>query len=253
MYSKKSKQSPQNSLKEPKKREKYPPVDELQALGWTIDNAGLSVFGNLYALELPSSWVDLLTPLEHIDKTPPVRSLYAAIKGCAPNVTYIFPGSFRVDPDQRPLYWLAATDRKGLILVAQLARLIRTWLRENYDHAVAQALAKAMQPGFESLQWQPLDLNTASTEIVQALLPHMVARWLTTQQFQLGLHDGKGNESLWNLVYVADPDTNEATLVTWHPDDFKHPRYPWQGKISFYIRLKLAPSDGKTPNLLRWC
>lgn len=220
MYSEQPNQTPQTMSPDVQQREKYPPVNELQALGWTIDGADLNAFGNLYTLELPPSWVDLLTPLQHIDKTPPVRSLYAAIKGCAPNVTYIFPGSFRADPTQRPPYWLAATDRNGLISISQLARLIRTWLRENYEHATAQALARDMQPAFDRLQWQSLDLNTAPIEIVQALLPHMVGRWLTTQQFQLGLHDGKGNESLWNLVYVADPDTDEATLVTWHPDDF---------------------------------
>jgi hypothetical protein len=250
MYSEQPDQNLQNTSADQQQREKYPPVNELQALGWTIDGADLSVFGNLYTLELPSYLVDLLPPLEHIDHTAPVRSLYAAIKGCAPNITYIFPGSFRADPNQRPPYWLAATDRKGLISVPQLVRLIRTWLRENYDHRVAQTLARDMQPAFDRLQWQSLNLNTAPIEIVQVLLPHLVARWLTTQKFQLGLHDSKGNESLWNLVYVADPDTNEATLVTWHPDDFKHPKYPWQGKVSFYIRLRLAPSDGKTPNLL---
>ncbi|MFB2920300.1 MULTISPECIES: pPIWI_RE module domain-containing protein [Aerosakkonema] len=250
MYNKQLSQDHQDNSSSQQQQEKYPPVNELQALGWIIDGADLSIFGNIYTLELPPSWVDLLNPLAHIDETPPIRSLYAAIKGCAPNITYIFPGSFRREPNQRPPYWLAATDRNGLISISQLGRLIRTWLRENYEHPVAQKLAKDMQPALDSLKWQPLDLNSAPINILQSLLPHLVARWLTTQKFRLGLHDSKGHESLWNLVYVADPDTNEATLVTWHPDDFKHPKYAWQGKVSFYIRLRLAPSDGKTPNLL---
>ena len=60
MYSEQPDQNLQNTSADPQQREKYPPVNELQALGWTIDGADLSVFGNLYTLELPSYLVDLL-------------------------------------------------------------------------------------------------------------------------------------------------------------------------------------------------
>jgi hypothetical protein len=237
------------SVTSPTEETSLPPVDHLQTLGWTI-NEGLnfSQFGKLYALKLPSIWVEQLYALSKVDHTPPIVSLYCALGVCAPSVIHIFRDSFSFSPSKRPPYWLVALD--DVVPIPEFWRIIQVWLRENYGDQIARAVSAQMQPAVEQLEWQEIDLQEEPFEITAAILPHLVAHWLVRNQFQLGLTDSLGNSEYWNLVVASSPKETEATLVTWHPEDFSYPDSNQRAKYSYYLRFTLAPPDGQTPALL---
>ncbi|MBW4694202.1 MAG: DUF3962 domain-containing protein [Lyngbya sp. HA4199-MV5] len=226
-----------------------PFVDRLQPLGWTINKSfDYSQLGKLYTLQLPSVWVDQLRSLSEVDHTPAVVSLYCALGVCAPSVVHIFRGSFSPNPARRPPYWLVALD--DVVPVPELWRIIQVWLRQNYGDQIARTVATQMQPAVEQLEWREIRLQEEPVEILSAILPHLIARWLVRNGFQLGLTDKLGHSEYWNLVVASSPMETEATLVTWHPNDFSHSESSQRAKYSYYLRFTFAPANGKTPTLL---
>src|SRR5579883_2238591 len=90
-----------------KPRAKPSRIDELQPLSWDILNVPEAV-RFVYALRLPSHWIDTIKSLTPVDDVPPVRSLHAVLQVLAPEILYFFPSSFAGNPAHRPPYWLLA-------------------------------------------------------------------------------------------------------------------------------------------------
>lgn len=231
-------------------RRNFPKIDELQTLGWVIDESfDPSTLGSVSALRIPAVWVEQLLALGEADKTPPVVGLYSVLRATVPDMFYAFPNSFAWNPEKRPEYWLLSfTD--GRIAIDQLWGVIRIWMRQNYPLEVVRTVAAVMEPAVAQMQWEQLDLNTLAPVLFQAILPHLVARWLVRNNFQLGLSDRCGSTQYWSLAVALAPKMSDtaATLVT-HPA-IEHSYQESVSRYSYYLRLEVAPPEGKTPMLL---
>ncbi len=227
-------------------RTRLPSIDELQPLGWVIDESfDPATLGSVHALRIPPVWVDNIRSLGDADSTPPIVGLYAVLRAAVPDAFYAFPNSFAGEPDKRPTYWLLSFSN-SLITINGLWDIIKVWMRENYDLSVVRSVAQQMESVLEQMEWEPIDLG-ASPEILQIVLPHLVARHLVRRGFQLGLSDGSGSPQYWQLVTALSSRTAEsaAVLVTWPPVSYQS-----TAQYSYYLRFQVVPPEGKTPMLL---
>ncbi len=232
-------------------QDKLPPIDKLQPLAWLFDNSfDPSVMGEVYGLKLPVSWIDPIKGLTDVDHTPPIQSLYAALRGCASDILYIFPYSFSRDPEIRPEYWIIVHAHSGLIDLNQFWEIIKSWLLVNYELKIVKAVLANMEAGRADLSWELIDLKNTPFEIKEVVLPELIARWLTRKGFQLGLSNASGQEEYWPLV-VSPSTGKEAYLVTWPPINYSPPKNPEQvARYSYYLKFYITPHNGKTPPLL---
>ena len=234
-------------------KQKLPPIDRLQPLGWQLaDSFNPSVFGSAYGLQLPPSWVESIKTLAEVDRTPPVLGLYATLRGCAPDIIYAFPNSFSSVPEKRPPFWLISLSTGGVPKVQQLWGIIKTWMRENYELDVVRSVAARMEPALSEMKWEPINLQTASTELLRVILPELIARALVKSGFKLGLTDGKGHTEEWDLVVSPTLNDDTATLVSWQPIEHR-PAGKQESQLarySYYLRFSVAPPSGKMPMLL---
>ncbi|MBD2604049.1 DUF3962 domain-containing protein [Scytonema hofmannii FACHB-248] len=232
-------------------QEKLPPIDRLQTLAWLFnDNFDPSVMGEVYGLRLPVTWIDIIKGLANVDHTPAIQSLYAVLRGCASDIIYIFPNSFSRVPEDRPEYWIIVHTYSDLIDLNQFWEIIKNWLLVNYDLKVVKSVLAEMEPDRAKLSWEIIDLKNAPFDVIQVVLPELIARWLTRKEFQLGLSNASGHEEYWPLV--VSPSTNkEAYLVTWPPIEYSPSNKPEQvARYSYYLKFYIAPPNGKTPYLL---
>lgn len=232
-------------------QEKLPSIDKLQTLAWLFDNKfDPSVMGEVYGLRLPVTWIDIIKGLADVDHTPPIQSLYAVLRGCASDIIYIFPNSFSRVPEERPEYWIIVHTYSDLIDLNQFLEIIKNWLLVNYDLKVVKSVLAEMEPGRTQLSWELIELKNAPFDVLQVVLPELIARWLTRKGFQLGLSNANGNEEYWPLI-VSPSTGKDAYLVTWLPINYSPYNNPEKVAIySYYLKFYLTPPNGKTPYLL---
>lgn len=232
-------------------QEKLPLIDRLQTLAWLFDDKfDPSVMGEVYGLRLPVTWIDIIKGLADVDHTPAIQSLYAVLRGCASDIIYIFPNSFSRIPEERPEYWIIVHTYSDLIDLNQFWEIIKNWLSVNYDLKIVKSVLSEMEQGRANLSWEIINLKNASFDVLQVILPELIARWLTRKEFQLGLKNANDHEEFWPLV-VSPSTGKEAYLVTWPPIEYSPSNKPEQiARYSYYLKFYIAPPNGKTPYLL---
>ncbi|MHC5612109.1 MAG: pPIWI_RE module domain-containing protein [Nostoc sp.] len=232
-------------------QEQLPPIDRLQTLAWLFnDNFDPLVMGEVYGLRLPVTWIDIIKGLADVDHTPPILSLYAVLRGCASDIIYIFPKSFSRLPEERPEYWIIVHTYSDLIDLNQFWAIIQNWLSVNYDLKVVKSVLAEIESGRAELNWELINLKNAPFDVLEVVLPELIARWLTRKGFQLGLRNANGHEEYWPLV-VSPSTGKEAYLVTWPPINYSPSNNSEQvARYSYYLKFYIAPPNGKTPYLL---
>ncbi|MEH1945329.1 MAG: DUF3962 domain-containing protein [Nostoc sp.] len=236
-----------------KERTKNPPVDKLQPLAWLIkDDFDLSAMGKVYGLKLPLAWIDLIKSLSSVDSTPPIVGLNIALRGCAPDIIYIFPNSFCWEEEKRPTYWLVVHDNSNIIDLNFFWDVIREWLVANYsnDRELIRNILAKMEPARAELSWELINLKAAPFSIIKPVLPELIVRWLTRKGFQFQLSDSEGRSYSFPMVVSASASSEDAYLVTWPPCDYSSDSNKTLWKYSYYLRFWVTPPHGKTPALL---
>ncbi|MBC1237367.1 pPIWI_RE module domain-containing protein [Nostoc sp. 2RC] len=236
-----------------KERTKNPPVDQLQPLAWSIkDNFDLSTMGKVYGLKLPFDWIDLIKSLSTVDSTPPILGLYAALRGCAPDILYIFPNSFNWQEEKRPPYWLIVHENSNIIDLNFFWDVIREWLVANYsnDQELIRNILAKMEAARVELSWELINLKTAPFSIIKPVLPELIVRWLTRKGFQFQLSDSQGRVYSFPMIVSASTSSEDAYLVTWPPCNYSSDKNETLWKFSYYLRFWVTPPHGKTPALL---
>ncbi|MHC5720503.1 MAG: pPIWI_RE module domain-containing protein, partial [Nostoc sp.] len=123
----------------------------------------------------------------------------------------------------------------------QFWAIIQNWLSVNYDLKVVKSVLAEIESGRAELNWELINLKNAPFDVLEVVLPELIARWLTRKGFQLGLRNANGHEEYWPLV-VSPSTGKEAYLVTWPPINYSPSNNSEQvARYSYYLKFYIAP------------
>jgi hypothetical protein len=168
------------------------------------------------------------------------------LRALAPEILHIMPGTFYDDPSRRPPYWLVAEDSGPALKEERLQWAILAWLNACYSSGEVRTVAQQLQ--VEDLRWESLDLEEAPPQVVNGVLPGLLARFLVKHGFEFGLTKQDGSHVSFPLRLAPGSDP-EVDLVTWLPTG-----RTWCGEeynYSYYLKFHMGSQPGlNTPRLL---